>query len=479
MTQRKSESPLEFYYRLNKVADKAGIDFASSPDVPDEPTSFKTKTIRTKSKMTGMYVSRMWWRKFPMCHRQPAPPRGVPNLEMILERMEAKYKPSQVPSSRSSRAPDEGRLRMESFDQRPYHPVSKTGIAPSSVNAAMISDILKRAVAMTSSVIAAAAKDTPLVCVEFDLVSSVTSFMKLNVENGRCSKCPLDGDPERVGLKTTPKWCVLVYVGPEMRNKNQENHPCMTVPSEKDDKYLSVHQWLEKPRLVERSPKNNDWDDPPEFRLSPGQDTGLGTGFTSAVLDCVPSSRNALLWRLSHSERELTSRTWRVSRHPDRLWQSNPQRDVVWAGRGDRWATQIIYATRSWPVAVKVVNISDKTVWIDSTTAVARIVGFRFFPKPERFVRPGLREYKEWQVMIYDNTAQSDRRSEDGPLWTCTTSCLKGGRGVAKRGTRTLGFWHSRKPGGGRDDGRHCQQRAEPPEAQSRSSTQRSAAPSC
>ncbi|GMG18310.1 unnamed protein product [Phytophthora fragariaefolia] len=30
MTQRKSESPLEFYYRLNKVADKAGIDFASS-----------------------------------------------------------------------------------------------------------------------------------------------------------------------------------------------------------------------------------------------------------------------------------------------------------------------------------------------------------------------------------------------------------------------------------------------------------------
>ncbi|GMF64243.1 unnamed protein product [Phytophthora fragariaefolia] len=88
------------------------------------------------------------------------------------------------------------------------------------------------------------------------------------------SSSPLDGDPERVGLKTTPELCVLVYVGPEMRNKNQENHPCMTVPSEKDDKYLSVHQWLEKPRLVERSPDNNDWDDPPEFRLSPGQRFG-------------------------------------------------------------------------------------------------------------------------------------------------------------------------------------------------------------
>ncbi|GMF33616.1 unnamed protein product [Phytophthora fragariaefolia] len=30
MTQRKSTSPLEFYYRLNKVADKAVIDFDSS-----------------------------------------------------------------------------------------------------------------------------------------------------------------------------------------------------------------------------------------------------------------------------------------------------------------------------------------------------------------------------------------------------------------------------------------------------------------
>ncbi|GMF47222.1 unnamed protein product [Phytophthora fragariaefolia] len=102
--------------------------------------------------------------------------------------MEAKNKRSRVPSSRASRAPDGCRLRMESFDQRPDHPVSKTGIAPSSVNAEMISDILQRAVGMTSSVIAAAAKDTPLICVEFDLVSSVTSFMKLNVENGRCSK---------------------------------------------------------------------------------------------------------------------------------------------------------------------------------------------------------------------------------------------------------------------------------------------------
>ncbi|GMF60224.1 unnamed protein product [Phytophthora fragariaefolia] len=93
--------------------------------------------------------------------------------------------------------------------------------------------------------------------------------------------------------------------------------------------------------------------------------------------------------------------------------QSKPQREVVWAGRGDRWVTQIIYAARSWPVAVKVVNISDKTVWIDSRTAVARIVEFGFFPKPGRFVRPGLRQYTEWQVMIYDNTRSRELRKRE------------------------------------------------------------------
>ncbi|GMF17877.1 unnamed protein product [Phytophthora lilii] len=60
--------------------------------------------------------------------------------------------------------------------------------------------------------------------------------------------------------------------------------------------------------------------------------------------------------------------------------QSNPQREVVWAGRGDRWMTQIIYAVKSWPVAVKVVNISPRNVWIDTRTPVARIVEFGFFP---------------------------------------------------------------------------------------------------
>jgi hypothetical protein len=56
--------------------------------------------------------------------------------------------------------------------------------------------------------------------------------------------------------------------------------------------------------------------------------------------------------------------------------QTNPQREVVWAGRGDHWITQIIYASRSWPTAVRVVNVSRRDVWIDTRTPVARIVEY-------------------------------------------------------------------------------------------------------
>jgi hypothetical protein len=79
----------------------------------------------------------------------------------------------------------------------------------------------------------------------------------------------------------------------------------------------------------------------------------------------------------------------------------------VWAGRGDRWVTQIIYAARSWASAVKVVNISTKMLWIDFRTAVARIVEYQCFPEG-RFVRPGKQKYQEWQQLIYEYTPSSE-----------------------------------------------------------------------
>ncbi|OWY93369.1 Aspartic protease, partial [Phytophthora megakarya] len=44
--------------------------------------------------------------------------------------------------------------------------------------------------------------------------------------------------------------------------------------------------------------------------------------------------------------------------------------EVVWAGRGDRWVTQVIYAAKSWTVAVKVVNISQSRLWLSTGTLI-------------------------------------------------------------------------------------------------------------
>ncbi|KAE8878897.1 hypothetical protein PF010_g6948 [Phytophthora fragariae] len=67
--------------------------------------------------------------------------------------------------------------------------------------------------------------------------------------------------------------------------------------------------------------------------------------------------------------------------------QMDPHRDVVWAGRGDRWVTKLIFASRSYPVAVKVVNISDKNLNLSFQTPIAGIVKRGSFPMTGRFVR--------------------------------------------------------------------------------------------
>ncbi|GMF39980.1 unnamed protein product [Phytophthora fragariaefolia] len=201
----------------------------------------------------------------------------------------------------------------------------------------------------------------------------------------------LGGDPERVGLKTTPELCVLVYVGPELRSKSHDNHQCMTVISENEE-YLSDLPRSDQPRLEEGCPDNNDRDDPPESRLGPGQrlcareglvklpdeETVLLAGRTAdhmgRGLDLVVTPKTCLY--LGPGESAVV----RID-----YGQSNPQREVVWAGRGDRWVTQIIYAAKSWPVAVKVVNISDKTVWIDSRAArEERLAQLRWEYEPVR-----------------------------------------------------------------------------------------------
>ncbi|GMF19437.1 unnamed protein product [Phytophthora fragariaefolia] len=190
--KRKSESPLEFFYHLNKVADKAGIDFDSSSKQQEQLLKVFTKKLwdsRLRTTLQDQLIRKLRDLEYVLKQHEemtqlddydgPPPKRdfradNVPHGRFQPKRSgrayvvqdedspdeedDREHKTSQVPFSGSSRTPDEGRLRMESFDQHQDHLVSRTGIASNSVNAAMISDILLRVDGPTSSVIAVAAK---------------------------------------------------------------------------------------------------------------------------------------------------------------------------------------------------------------------------------------------------------------------------------------------------------------------------------
>ncbi|KAG6975311.1 hypothetical protein JG688_00002512 [Phytophthora aleatoria] len=86
------------------------------------------------------------------------------------------------------------------------------------------------------------------------------------------------------------------------------------------------------------------------------------------------------------------------------------QKGVVWAGRGNRWVTQVIFSAKSSPVAAKVVSISSPYLPIDSHTPVAQVIEHQSFPTAGRFVRPGSRRYQEWQHLILENTNSARMR---------------------------------------------------------------------
>ncbi|OWY98483.1 reverse transcriptase, partial [Phytophthora megakarya] len=75
---------------------------------------------------------------------------------------------------------------------------------------------------------------------------------------------------------------------------------------------------------------------------------------------------------------------------------------TVWAGRGDRWVTQVLYAWKV-PAAIKVVNISDRIVTIDWRTEFARVVENGFFPRAGRYVH----------TLIYENTISAKAQARE------------------------------------------------------------------
>ncbi|OWZ14694.1 hypothetical protein PHMEG_00011782 [Phytophthora megakarya] len=86
--------------------------------------------------------------------------------------------------------------------------------------------------------------------------------------------------------------------------------------------------------------------------------------------------------------------------------QTNPQREVVWVGRGKRWVTAILFGVRPGLQ-------QSENVWNDTRTALAWIVEYGHFPKESGFVRPGKTRYKEWQRLILESTESHQGRMRD------------------------------------------------------------------
>ncbi|OWZ12268.1 hypothetical protein PHMEG_00014601 [Phytophthora megakarya] len=153
-----------------------------------------------------------------------------------------------------------------------------------------------------------------------------------------------------------------------------------------------------------------------DFMFSAGVRLGIREGMVG-----LPDEESILMYGYTIRRREywdipvclLRGLHLRPGEHANvaiRYGQCRPLQDVVWAGRGDLWVTQIVYGAPSWAVAIKVVNVSDRDCWIERRTLVARIAEYGNIPIVGQFVRPGLRRCMEWQQVIQENTLSAKTR---------------------------------------------------------------------
>jgi hypothetical protein len=102
------------------------------------------------------------------------------------------------------------------------------------------------------------AQRPPSICPE------VTSGRRGQSRNAVKPISPLDGDPERAGLKRSQGRCVLVYVGPELRRRRrQDNQQCMTTMIQDDLTY--PERELPSHSAIHRLPLKSRTSPPPWF----------------------------------------------------------------------------------------------------------------------------------------------------------------------------------------------------------------------
>lgn len=70
----------------------------------------------------------------------------------------------------------------------------------------------------------------------------------------------------------------------------------------------------------------------------------------------------------------------------------------------DRGVALIVFSTRKFPVAARVVNVSRAVVDILPHTRVATLAETDRLPLGTNFVRPGSLQYEEREFLVYENT---------------------------------------------------------------------------
>ncbi|GMF36809.1 unnamed protein product [Phytophthora fragariaefolia] len=305
MSQKKSESPLEFYHRLNKVADKADIDFDSSSKQRERHLKVFTKKLlnsRLRTTLQGQRIRKLRDLEYVLKQHEEMtqgddydgpPPKRDFRADNVSH---ARFRPKRagrvyVIQDEDSPDEDEDDQEVRFQDVVEEDPNVPSAVSPAAGSAQPGSDSGKDGSQAQdiSSAVFRIIENSGYQCGKWKKFQAVKtlgrqgtldlpSAIREQLLNGDADSAvkltsPLDGDPERVGLKTTPELCVLVYVGPALRRKSQDNHQCMTVISENDE-YISDLPRPDQLRLEDGCPDNNDRDDPPEFRLGPGQRYG-------------------------------------------------------------------------------------------------------------------------------------------------------------------------------------------------------------
>ena len=88
---------------------------------------------------------------------------------------------------------------------------------------------------------------------------------------------------------------------------------------------------------------------------------------------------------------------------------------VLWLFRGDEWVTTVVADQTRRPTGIRVSNIGPKIIRIPQHTMVAQFVDPAHLPDSERAVRLGTIRYREWQLLVYENSYS--RRSLRQQAW--------------------------------------------------------------